>query len=150
MIRETPVMQRNEYCRLCSSSSLELVIALEPTPLANSLVTAEQLDVAEDRYPLDVFICRNCSHIQLLDVVDPEILFRDYAYVSGTSQLYVDYLKQYANDVIKVYGLIPVMMWIRWTFPRLRFDQLMTYAWAVLVPLALVNLLLTTVALKLL
>ena len=51
---------------------------------------------------------------------------------------------------IKVYGLILVMMWIRWTFPRLRFDQLMTYAWAVLVPLALVNLLLTTVALKLL
>ena len=31
---------------------------------------------------------------------------------------------------IKVYGLILVMMWIRWTFPRLRFDQLMTYAWA--------------------
>ena len=51
---------------------------------------------------------------------------------------------------IKVYGLILVMMWIRWTFPRLRFDQLMTYAWAVLVPLALGNLLLTTVALKLL
>ena len=51
---------------------------------------------------------------------------------------------------IKVYGLILVMMWIRWTFPRLRFDQLMTYAWAVLVPLALVNLLLTPVALKLL
>jgi NADH-quinone oxidoreductase subunit H len=51
---------------------------------------------------------------------------------------------------IKVYGLILMMMWIRWTFPRLRFDQLMTYAWAVLVPLALVNLLLTTVALKLL
>lgn len=51
---------------------------------------------------------------------------------------------------IKVYGLILVMMWIRWTFPRLRFDQLMTYAWTVLVPLALINLLLTTVALKLL
>ena len=46
--------------------------------------------------------------------------------------------------------LILVMMWIRWTFPRLRFAQLMTYAWAVLVPLALVNLLLTPVALKLL
>ena len=51
---------------------------------------------------------------------------------------------------IKVYGLILVMMWIRWTFPRLRFDQLMTYAWTVLVPLALINLLLTAVALKLL
>jgi NADH-quinone oxidoreductase subunit H len=50
---------------------------------------------------------------------------------------------------LKVYGLILVMMVFRWTFPRLRFDQLMTFAWAILVPLALVNLLLTIVVLKL-
>jgi len=50
---------------------------------------------------------------------------------------------------IKVYGLIVVMMIFRWTFPRLRFDQLMTFAWAILVPLALVNLLVTIVVLKL-
>ena len=50
---------------------------------------------------------------------------------------------------LKVYGLILVMMWFRWTFPRLRFDQLMSFAWMILVPLALVNLLLTTVVLKL-
>ena len=50
---------------------------------------------------------------------------------------------------IKVYALIVLMMWFRWTFPRLRFDQLMSFAWVVLVPLAIVNLLLTTVAMKL-
>ena len=50
---------------------------------------------------------------------------------------------------IKVYGLILVMMVFRWTFPRLRFDQLMTFAWAILVPLALINLLVTIVVLKL-
>ncbi len=105
MIRETPVIQRNEYCRLCSSTVLDLVLALEPTPLANSLVTAEQVDTAEDRYPLDVFICRECRHLQLLDVVNPEVLFRNYAYVSGTSPVYVDYLKRYASNVIRDYGL---------------------------------------------
>lgn len=50
---------------------------------------------------------------------------------------------------IKVYALILVMMWFRWTFPRLRFDQLMSFAWMILVPLALVNLLVTAVVLKL-
>ena len=50
---------------------------------------------------------------------------------------------------IKVYALIVLMMWFRWTFPRLRFDQLMTFAWIVLVPLSIVNLLLTSVAMKL-
>lgn len=49
----------------------------------------------------------------------------------------------------KVYLLVLIMMWMRWTFPRLRFDQLMRFAWMLLVPLALANLLLTAIALKL-
>jgi NADH-quinone oxidoreductase subunit H len=43
----------------------------------------------------------------------------------------------------KVYGLIFVMMWVRWTFPRLRSDQLMAFAWKVLIPFGLLNILLT-------
>ncbi|MBI5154478.1 NADH-quinone oxidoreductase subunit NuoH [Candidatus Poribacteria bacterium] len=50
---------------------------------------------------------------------------------------------------IKVYALIFVMMWFRWTFPRLRFDQLLSFAWLILVPIAIVNLLVTAVVYKL-
>jgi len=49
---------------------------------------------------------------------------------------------------LKVYTLIFIMMWFRWTFPRLRFDQLMTFAWSVLIPLAIVNLLVTAFLIK--
>lgn len=45
--------------------------------------------------------------------------------------------------LLKVYFLIFVMMWVRWTFPRLRVDQLMSFAWKFLVPLAFLNILLT-------
>ncbi len=41
----------------------------------------------------------------------------------------------------KVYGLLFVMMWFRWTFPRVRFDQLLNINWKWLTPLALLNLL---------
>ena len=51
---------------------------------------------------------------------------------------------------IKVYFLIFVMMWFRWTFPRIRFDQLMNFAWGVLIPLAIANLLVTATLLKVL
>ena len=42
--------------------------------------------------------------------------------------------------LIKTYALILVMMWIRWTYPRLRIDQVMRFGWKVLVPLALLDL----------
>ncbi|MGH7758697.1 MAG: complex I subunit 1/NuoH family protein, partial [Candidatus Dormibacteria bacterium] len=45
----------------------------------------------------------------------------------------------------KVALLIFIMMWVRWTFPRLRYDKLMQFGWKVLLPLGLVNLLVTSV-----
>lgn len=50
----------------------------------------------------------------------------------------------------KTYVLIFVIMWVRWTFPRLRFDQLMNFSWKVMIPLSLANLLVTAVVVKLL
>ena len=51
---------------------------------------------------------------------------------------------------LKTYLIMYVMMWIRWTYPRLRFDQLMTFCWAVLTPLAILNLLATAFLIKVL
>lgn len=50
--------------------------------------------------------------------------------------------------LIKTYILIFVIMWVRWTFPRLRFDQLMNFSWKVMIPLSLANLVVTAVVLK--
>ncbi|MCL2338163.1 MAG: NADH-quinone oxidoreductase subunit NuoH [Firmicutes bacterium] len=44
---------------------------------------------------------------------------------------------------LKMYALIFVVMWFRWTFPRIRVDQLMGFGWKVLVPLALANIFVT-------
>ena len=64
----------------------------------------------------------------------------------------MDYLKESPNllSIIsvmvffaKIFGFIFVFMWIRWTIPRFRFDQLMHLGWKVLIPIALVNMLVT-------
>jgi len=50
---------------------------------------------------------------------------------------------------LKVYFLLFVMIWVRWTYPRTRFDQLLNFCWMYLIPFSLVNLLVTAVGVKL-
>lgn len=50
--------------------------------------------------------------------------------------------------LIKCYALVFVLMWFRWTFPRVRFDQLMNFCWKILIPIALINIIATAVLLK--
>ena len=59
------------------------------------------------------------------------------------------FLPGWAWFFIKVYAMIFLIMWFRWTFPRVRFDQLITFAWKILIPLAFANLLLTAFLMKL-
>ena len=49
-------------------------------------------------------------------------------------------LPSWAWFALKAYGLVLVLMWIRGTFPRLRIDQLMRFAWTFLMPLSLINI----------
>jgi SAM-dependent methyltransferase len=95
------VSHRRATCRLCDSKQLEQVLALEPSPPANSFATREQLDVVQEKFPLDVAMCGQCGHVQLLDVVDPRLLFENYVYVSGTSPVFVDHFRRYAADVVE-------------------------------------------------
>lgn len=45
--------------------------------------------------------------------------------------------------ILKTYLVMLVFMWLRWTFPRIRMDHLMSFSWKVLIPVSLVNILLT-------
>jgi NADH-quinone oxidoreductase subunit H len=48
----------------------------------------------------------------------------------------------------KAYGLLLVIMWLRWTYPRVRFDQLLNLNWKWLLPISLLNLLVTAFVIK--
>jgi SAM-dependent methyltransferase len=95
--------RRRDTCRLCGACGLEHVLSLTPTPPANAFVSADQLNTPQPVFPLDVFFCRACTHVQLLDVLDPSDLFTNYVYVSGTSRVFVEHFRRYADAMIRDY-----------------------------------------------
>jgi SAM-dependent methyltransferase len=87
-------------CRSCGSADLHAVLSLGSTPLANSLLTEEQLDQPEPRFPLDLVLCRNCTLVQITETVPPEILFRDYLYFSSFSDTMLAHAEELATRVV--------------------------------------------------
>ncbi|MGB0632601.1 MAG: methyltransferase domain-containing protein [Alphaproteobacteria bacterium] len=90
---------RRDRCQLCDSNSLTMILSLAPTPPANAFVPESELDREQPYFPLDVFQCEDCHHVQLVDVVDPAALFENYVYVSGTSPAFVKHFEEYATTV---------------------------------------------------
>lgn len=84
-------------CRLCSGAIVE-VLHLPDTPLANEYPVAP-FDGGQDTFPLYLAQCVECGHVQLPVVVDPERLFRQYAYQSGTSAVFREHLRSFAEQV---------------------------------------------------
>jgi hypothetical protein len=88
-------------CRICGSVDIEPVLSLGTTPLADALRRQEQLSQEEPKFPLNVAFCPNCSLVQLLETVPPEVLFcQEYPYYSSFSPALLQHSRANALDLI--------------------------------------------------
>ena len=92
-------------CRVCNSQNIKNVISLGFTPLANAFLTKEQLDQPEEKFPLDLVFCADCTLVQIVETVPPEKLFSSYFYVSSISQTTLDNAKALTEKVIGMMNL---------------------------------------------
>jgi len=92
-------------CHICQNKKLHKFLSLGPIPLANSFLPPDQLGVTEPYYPLDVCFCSNCGLVQLAQIIAPEILFKDYAYLTGTSEPMKAHFAKLAESAIQRFSL---------------------------------------------
>ena len=98
-------------CRICHSSNIQTVLSLGITPLADALRRKEQLSGAEPVFPLNVAFCPQCSLMQLVETVPPEVLFcQDYPYYSSFSPALLKHSQANALDLIDSRGLNPASL----------------------------------------
>ncbi|MBU1932047.1 class I SAM-dependent methyltransferase [Patescibacteria group bacterium] len=98
----TDSVYRRDNCRLCGSRSLENVLPLAPTPLADAYVSSTHLREVQQIYPLDLYLCKDCGFAQLLDIVIPHVIYLDYIYETVSSLGLVDHFRRYADDVVAI------------------------------------------------
>jgi len=80
-------------CRVCGNTQLEEILNLNNQPLANSYHKGETQDI----YPLKINVCTKCFHVQLSVIVDADLMFKNYLYVSGTSNTLHKYFESFVK-----------------------------------------------------
>ncbi|MBW2380801.1 MAG: methyltransferase domain-containing protein [Deltaproteobacteria bacterium] len=91
-------------CRHCDSELTVSFCDLGMSPLANSYLSADQLDRMEPFYPLRAYVCSNCFLVQLQEFETPEHIFSDYAYFSSFSDSFVAHAEAYVEDMVTRFG----------------------------------------------
>lgn len=84
-------------CIICNCNITE-VLDLGTQPLANNYL--HSCDEKYEKYPLNLYRCKYCFHLQLNYIVPPDILFKNYVYVSGTSKTNNQYFYDFAKTIL--------------------------------------------------
>ncbi len=101
-------MAKITACRSCGGAGLELVLDLGSTPLADRLLTEQQLREDEPSFPLEVGFCPDCGLMQILETVDPSVLFcEDYPYFSSFSDALLRHSRENVLDLVERRGVGP-------------------------------------------
>lgn len=77
-----------------------MFLSLGEQPHCNSFLSRDDLNSKELHWPLNLLYCRNCHLVQLDCVVDPELMFSRYVYVSGTTSTLREHFRVTARDLL--------------------------------------------------
>ncbi len=88
-------------CRSCGNADIVPILSLGRTPLANALLTREQLGQPEETFPLDLVFCPRCALVQITETVSPEKLFHEYFYFSSFSDTVLQNAHLLADSLIR-------------------------------------------------
>lgn len=84
-------------CAFCSGKSMHLVMDFGEVALAGGFLKKADF-ASEPKFPLRLFFCENCYAVQVVDVVDPALLFQNYFYFSSAIRTLREHFVDYAME----------------------------------------------------
>jgi 2-polyprenyl-3-methyl-5-hydroxy-6-metoxy-1,4-benzoquinol methylase len=101
----TATVSHRNTCRLCGAKDVQLVLKLQPIPLSEKYATDRPTAKAEQRFPVDVYMCADCGHVQHLDVINASDLWDSYTYFSGEAKGMPEHFAQFAAKIHRTYDM---------------------------------------------
>ena len=92
------MVKKLTQCRICGNRKLTRFLPLGKIPLPNGFLKPVDLKKDEPKYPLNVGICASCGLVQLMQIVNPEVMFRNYVYIPSTSKTRMNNFAQIASS----------------------------------------------------
>jgi hypothetical protein len=89
-------------CLLCGSGNLSLALPLAHSAVGNDYLRTRQ---HQQRFSLSLHACGACGNVQIEDVVNPDLLFRQYTYSTTSSLGLVEHFRKYAAEIAGQAGL---------------------------------------------
>lgn len=98
---------KTENCRICKEKGLHPVLDYGTVALSDSFLESEEDIEKEQRYPLILCLCPHCKHIQINEIVSPNLLFEHYPWETGISKSILEFSEQLYHKTIGCYRQIP-------------------------------------------
>src|ERR1700756_4406209 len=95
-------------CRSCGCDDLRIILDLGSQPIANALLSEEELSRPEARDTLAVAFCRACALLQVTETIPADFLFgSDFPYSSSSSPALLKHSAEHVDELARKYQLGP-------------------------------------------
>lgn len=96
-------LKHRNTCRLCDSKKVELAVKMAPIPPQELYLDSAEAAKSVERFPVDLYFCDDCGHVQQLDILDASTLWQDYTYESSKAKGMMEHFESFTDEVLADY-----------------------------------------------
>lgn len=99
-MKQITLTHRNK-CRLCESKNFSLAVKMAPIPPQEIYLDSATAAREIKRFPVDIYFCNDCGHVQQLDILDSETLWQGYSYESSKAKGMSKHFSDFTDSVLR-------------------------------------------------
>ena len=104
MFLKNKIFKNKKNCRLCNGKNLTKILSFSKIPISEKYESIRK-DIKAIKVPLSVYFCKNCTNVQIKEVINPKLLWKKYTYFSGQTKAIIEHFNSFSKKTIKRFDL---------------------------------------------